>query len=163
MANRRTSLVVTFGLAAALMSCFELRGVEVVDGWSYSTPYPLAPGTVAVALSVEELPRSLPPNTVAACMAALSEATIRYERGGSPPIRYVQIAPIGGAESEVKWTWPYGFSARDRGGRLEIVAPDGSVFTRDGDFVSVGGGFLPADNAFHVCIGEWLPRRVMPL
>ena len=38
--------------------------------------------------------------------------------------------------------WPRGFTARLVGGRLEVVAPDGTVVGRDGEQVSDLGGLI---------------------
>ena len=57
-----------------------------------------------------------------------------------------------------KVVWPRGFSARILpNGRLEILAPNGTVMARDGDTISVGG----ADYE-HVCRVQSVQVLVMP-
>ena len=141
-----------------VLACQASGNAWTVDGWIFPTAQPLASGASAVALDVQPIPASVPSQIGEwACPAALAQATITYARGASPPIRYVAEAPTG--PIEMRWRWPWGFSARDVGGRLEIVAPDGQVYARDGDRVSVGGGWLPDDTEFQICLGQYTPHR----
>lgn len=41
--------------------------------------------------------------------------------------------------------WPAGFTARHaKDGKVEILAPNGSVIVREGDFLYAGGGYRPS-------------------
>ena len=132
-----------------------LDQVDVVDGWAFATPAPLAAGTTRVEIEVVPLSRSVPRNFQPACDGALSEARIEYQPGDDPAVQYVEPGLV---DREIRWVWPYGFSARDRDGELEIVEPNGDVFATGGQTISVGGG-LAEDGAFHVCVARWLPYR----
>ena len=157
---RATAVVVATLILAACSGSLE-RG-PVVSGWQFATPFPLAAGAVAVPLVTEPIPAAVPPNVeLRACPAALiSPFTARHvPNDAARPVHYLRTDD--GVDFLV--IWPVGFSAR-RTDRLEIVAPDGKVFAREGQRVEgLGGGYWAAAGvaeAAHVCLGEYLPTKV---
>jgi hypothetical protein len=148
-------------LAAALVfaACSVLAQPGlVVDGWRYPTPAPLPPGATAVAIDVAPIPKSIPPNIVWGCPAALLGAVnlVYVPNDVATPVHYTQVP--GGGEIHVRWQ--PGISARHNG-RLEIVGPDGAVIAAEGRPVEgLGGGYLDNDDTFTVCLGEYHPSRV---
>jgi len=87
--------------------------------------------------------QTLPPESVqtpAACMAALMTATlVRHPRSGAG------LADTDGHVVAV--IWPFGYFARDDGGRLAVIDGSGTVLAHEGDLVSVGGGFAGDDES----------------
>ena len=45
--------------------------------------------------------------------------------------------------------WPFGYTARDDGGRLALVDEAGRVVAHEGDEIMVGGGF--GTDVWHAC------------
>lgn len=102
-----------------------------------SRPAPLPPGATPLALRTQ--PWRLWPPSGFACPGALV-APIRVEREGDAVV-FVRVD----SGERVSVVWPDGYSARLLNGRADLVAPDGSVFAREGDVISnLGGG--AADN-----------------
>jgi hypothetical protein len=152
-------VVVTLVLAACSVSVE--RG-PVVSGWQFATPFPLPPGAVAVSLLTEPIPAVVPPNTeLRACPAALiiPFAVRHVPDDAARPIHYLRADD--GRDLVV--IWPVGFSGR-RTDRLEIVAPDGRVFAREGERVEgLGGGYWAGGGvaeAAHVCLGDYVPTKL---
>ncbi len=58
--------------------------------------------------------------------------------------------------------WPPGFSGRDSGGEIEVVAPDGRVVAVTGRRYALTGGGVPVDGitggAFWACAGDPMPQ-----
>jgi hypothetical protein len=157
----RATAVVVATLVLAACSVFVERG-PVVSGWQFATPFPLAAGAVAVPLVTEPIPGVVPPNTeLRACPGALiARFTVRHVPGDVVrPVHYLR------ADDGVDFLviWPVGFSAR-RTDRIEIVAPDGKVFAREGERVEgLGGGYWAGGGvaeAAHVCLGEYVPTKL---
>jgi hypothetical protein len=113
----------------------------VVAVWIAACTTPL-PSVGASTSGHVEL-QTLPPEsgqTPAACMAALMTATlVRHPRSGAG------LADTDGHVVAV--IWPFGYFARDDGGRLAVVAGSGKVLAHEGDLVSVGGGFAGDDES----------------
>lgn len=88
-----------------------------------------------------ELP--LPSDAILGCeLARLGD--VRLTRSGSD---LVLVNILTGKQTTI--VWPYGFVARLVDGKVELVAPDGSVVAREGDVLDVGGA--GAQPGFHVC------------
>lgn len=150
-------------LAAALAGC-ELLPVGpspgpdgiVFGNWVWPTAAPLPAGAMAVPIDATP-PRELPANAALGCpMALLGSIVAEYRAGEDPPVRYRQ------GVIEVGVVWPAGFSAR-LNPRLEVVAPDGTVFAREGEPTQeFGGGMIGAegDKRFWICMFEYGPRRI---
>ena len=127
---------------------------EVRGGWLWPTPAPLPAGALPVPIDVGR-PFDVPADAELACpLALLGSLTVEYRAGEDPPVRYR-------SGEEVRVVWPAGFSAR-LNPRLEIVAPDGAVFAREGlPTAEFGGGFGgDGDDRFHICMFEYMPRRL---
>jgi hypothetical protein len=114
-----------------------------------------------VPLLTESIPSSIPPNTeMAACPAALiTPFRVRYVANDA--VRPIHYVADDGADFVA--IWPVGFSAW-RTNELQIVAPDGKVYAREGVRVEgLGGGYWAGGGvaeAAHICIGDYVPRRV---
>lgn len=92
--------------------------------------------------------QTLPPEsgqTPAACMAALRTGTLVRH-----PQTVVGLRDDGGVIGVI---WPFGYSARDDGGRLAVVDGSGKVLAHEGDLVSVGGGFAGDESTWTACGG----------
>ena len=95
----------------------------------------------------------MPADAMFACpMALLGPFVAEYEPGVTPSIVYRSDGHL------IRIVWQAGFSAR-LNPKLEIVGPDGRVVVREGVRASGLGGGIGDDNAFHVCLPDYLPRR----
>lgn len=93
--------------------------------------YPLPPAPIAVALATQ------PPSSPATCPST-ELAAVRVEWDATH--RSLSLAGQ-------KAIFPAGFAARELvSGRLEVLAPNGTVVARDGDMLRLGG-----PDYMHVC------------
>ena len=82
------------------------------------------------------------PAPAQACMDALIGGTlVRHAPSG------LGIAGDDGPATTVEW--PFGYAARDEGGRIALLDDHGRVVAREGDEVMVGGGF--GTDVWHAC------------
>jgi hypothetical protein len=110
-----------FGLPAALVLAIALAGCQLLS----------SPAGLRTAQA--------PPQ---ACMDALIVGKlVRHPASG------LGIASPDGQLTAVEW--PFGYSAREEGGRIALVDDRGQVIAREGDEISVGGGF--GANLWHAC------------
>ncbi len=78
----------------------------------------------------------------AVCMEALMSGRLtRDARTG------LGVTASDGQQMAVEW--PFGYSARNDGGRLALVDDTGKVVAREGDEIQVGGGF--GNLMWHAC------------
>lgn len=81
------------------------------------------------------------PSLAVACPAARIEGTLVRQSRSILGLRNDQ-------DLVLQVIWPYGYSARDDGGRLAVLDATGTVVAREGDRVAIGGGEIQA--------GTWL-------
>jgi hypothetical protein len=102
-----------------------------------TTPLPSVGASASGHVELQTLPPESA-QTPAACMAALMTATlVRHPRSGAG------LADTDGHVVAV--IWPFGYFARDDGGRLTVLDGSGKVLAQEGNLVSVGGGFAGDD------------------
>jgi hypothetical protein len=99
------------------------------------------PATIALRTQAPE-----PAGTPQPCMAALISGTL------------VRDAPTGIAIRDARGlvhqvVWPFGYAARDDGGRLVVLDASGSVVAHEGDRVSIAGGETGTDGTWLACGG----------
>jgi hypothetical protein len=97
------------------------------------------PTTIALRTQTPE-----PPGTPQACMAALISGTLVRDATSGVAIRDAQ-----GLVHQV--VWPYGYAARDNGGRLVVLDASGAVVTHEGDRESIGGGEIDSKGTWSAC------------
>jgi hypothetical protein len=119
----------------ALVGC--ARGGPSASPAADGTP----PATVALRMQAPE-----PAGTPQACMASLIEGILVRDAPSGVAIRDPQ-----GLVHQV--VWPFGYAARDDGGRLVVLAASGSVVAHEGDRVSIGGGEIGTDGTWLGCGG----------
>jgi hypothetical protein len=107
---------------------------------SATTPGVASPGalpntTPAIAITTARMANAM-------CMDALMTGRLaRDARTG------LGVTAADGQQMAVEW--PFGYSARNDGGRLALVDETGKVVAREGDQVQVGGGF--GNVMWHAC------------
>ncbi len=73
------------------------------------------------------------PSLAVACPGARIEGMVVRERRSIVGLRNDQ-------DLILQVIWPYGYSARDDGGRLSVLDSTGTVVAREGDRIAIGGG-----------------------
>jgi hypothetical protein len=99
------------------------------------------PATIALRTQAPEAA-----GTPQACMASLIEGILVRDAQSGIAIRDAQ-----GLVHQV--VWPYGYVARDDGGRLVVLGASGAVVAHEGDRVSIGGGETGTDGTWLGCGG----------
>jgi len=110
------------------------------------TPYPLPSGAVAVALPTQAPATAPIPSGGYACpLIGPERVTVVWDK-----VTHAISFNFDrwGTTSQATILWPRGFSAREYQGRLELVAPNGSVIAREGEAVPNVIG----DDPEHVCM-----------
>lgn len=105
---------------------------------------------MAVAILVagcELLPASFLLRTAPAPAQACMDALIVGQLVRHPASGLAIAEPGGGQVTPVEW--PFGYSARDEGGRVALLDERGQVVAHEGDEVHVGGGF--GTQFWHAC------------
>jgi hypothetical protein len=77
-----------------------------------------------------------------ACMDALTRGTLTRD-----PQSGLGLAAADGTRTPVEW--PFGYSARNELGKIVLVDETGRTIAREGDVISVGGGF--GDRLWYAC------------
>jgi hypothetical protein len=76
-------------------------------------------------------------------LQALRSGVLKTTPDGCPYL--APSDPRSPATDRTPLIWPAGFTARHaKDGKVEVLAPNGSVIVREGDYLSVGGGLLPS-------------------
>jgi hypothetical protein len=126
--------------------------------WVWPTPFPRPSAAVPVVLDIEPVPSDTPVDVAYACpMALLAPMTPTYHADDeAQPIHYTLVEN----GQEVRLVWQAGFQAW-LDPELQIVAPDGKVIAAEGQVATglSGGGTGEGDDAFSVCLVEYIPRR----
>ncbi len=111
------------------------------------TPYPLPSGALAVALPTQPPATTPIPSGGFACpLVGPDHVAVVWDRAAHAISFTFDLWGENAQATTI--LWPRGFSAREYKGRLELVAPDGSVVARDGEAVPNVIGDDPA----HVCM-----------
>ena len=139
MNSRRTWL--TSGLASLTIAAVGIAiALTTGDGQSSDGPSdavaasPTADRTIPIATS------GWKPG--GAALQALASGVLRTTPDGCPYL--IPRDPRSTAADRTPLVWPAGYTARyAKDGKVEILAPDGSVVVREGDDLSAGGGLIP--------------------
>ena len=127
-------------VGAVVMASLLLGGVVACASPTGSTP------PEASLITVPTQPPE-PAGTPRPCMASLTEGVLVADaRWG-----FALTDPAGGRVREV--IWPYGYAARNDGGRLTLIDTTGAVIAHAGDRLRIGGGETGPDHAWLACGG----------
>jgi hypothetical protein len=118
--NRLISLIAASVLAVAVAAC-------------QSGSVPIGGGAVAIRTA---------PAVAQACMDALAGGTLAPNNESG-----LGITSADGDAMAVEW--PFGYTARNNLGRIELLDETGTVVARVGDEITVGGGF--GNQFWHAC------------
>jgi hypothetical protein len=118
--NRLISLIAASVLAVAVAAC-------------QSGSVPIGGGAVAIRTA---------PAVAQACMDALAGGTLAANNESG-----LGITSADGDAMAVEW--PFGYTARNNLGRIELLDETGTVVARVGDEITVGGGF--GNQFWHAC------------
>jgi hypothetical protein len=77
------------------------------------------------------------------CPAALIEGTLWPDDGSGTAIR--------NASGSTPVIWPFDYTAREAGGVIEVLDASGDVVARTGEMLSLGGGYITADDRWSTC------------
>jgi hypothetical protein len=120
MKRKLMSLVVTTVLGLAIAGC-------------QSGSVPIGGGAVAIRTA---------PEVAQACMDALAGGTLAANNASG-----LGITSAEGEQMAVEW--PFGYTARNNLGRIELLDETGKVVAKVGDEITVGGGF--GNQFWHAC------------
>jgi hypothetical protein len=142
MINRLATMALLAVAAVATTAC---AGAPAAT----KTPSAAPTATIAVPTATPAVPNATPAIAIttakvanAICMEALMTGKLaRDARTG------LGVTAANGQQMPVEW--PFGYSARNDGGRLALVDETGVIVAREGDTVEVGGGF--GNVMWHAC------------
>ena len=133
MTTRLAALALLAVAAVATTACS--AGPAATTTPSATTPSAVPSAAPAIAITTARVANAI-------CMDALMTGKLaRDARTG--------LGVTGADGQQMAVEWPFGYSARNDGGRLALVDETGEIVAREGDSVQVGGGF--GNVVWHAC------------
>jgi len=135
MINRLATMALLAVAAVATTACAGAPAATTTPSAVPTATTAVPSATPAIAITTAKVANAI-------CMEALMTGKLaRDARTG------LGVTAADGQQMPVEW--PFGYSARNDGGRLALVDETGVIVAREGDTVEVGGGF--GNVMWHAC------------